>query len=1239
VVLCCLVLSGLFGLAHGSRVITKVLNASQTSSGGSLWTATNRLQSDLTSISCPVSGECEAVGNGGSTYTSVDGGKNFSSTWFGEFTNLSGVSCPSLNQCVAVSTSGATGYMQNGILGINGAQSWVVGSVPSQISRLSDVSCATNFQCIAVGGTTNWDGTTSAAIIATTDGGATWFDEQTPGLWGDLYSVSCSTASLCVAVGFGGSGQIILITTDAGVASNGQSGWMQVLNPGAGTEYTSVSCPTVNFCAAVGNNQSSPIAAYSINGGFNWTNVGIPNGVTQMQNISCNTFGECLAVGLDGSLLNSLNWGQSWSSQAISSDNEEMTSVDLPPNTSQGITVTVNGVVLTSIQFPGPIVTGVTPAIAVNSTGYSATVTGYGFSSNDTVAISGYQITPTAVTPNSLTIAVPINLNGKFDVQVSSPTLTSPIVASDQITVIPPNTPVATNPVSTYDSADPDVINVSGTYYRFNTNSLGNIPTWKSTDLSSWTYVGDALPTLPSWTNNAGGTVWAPSVIHVANQYDLYYVTKDLSSSAQCISVATSSSPSGPYVDNSNGPLICPNQSSQVWSIDPSGFVDTNGNVYLIWKYQANGSTIESTLMSSNGTSVAGTNVPLIVQSQGWEATVENPDLEFMNGSYYLFYSGGLWNSAQYGVGVAVCSGPLGPCIKPFDYPIVSSYGSIWGPGGETVFKDNYGYWWMGVAAWTSPYTSYSGGGKRYFDLISLNSVFGMEQALGPITGVLPASYFPTISGLSQYTGYYKGTYTLTAYGKGFSTTSAAYLGSIQVPYTIISDTEIQLTVSNVNTFWWVPVVIVSSNGWSTYDRSLLLQSPYPRLNDIGIIFTMANEYVPVTPTRICDTRSSATIPPNYAGDTLDSGQTLNVQVESASGIVPSEATAVVLNLTAVSPSENGYLTAYPYGIDQPATSSLNFSAGAYAVANMVVVPIGAEGKISIYNFQGLTDILADVEGYYVYESFMPPSTGTYYPVSPTRVVDTRKGATDPSTYAGTTLAGGTQESFTVTGVGPIPSSGVGAVVMNLTATNTSSDGFLTAYPTGGTLPTTSSLNFGPNQSVPNRVIVPVNSSGQVTVYANVATDFIVDVSGWFSTSGTGVNGSYFYVADPTRIADSRASSGYQDAGLTLSGASTIGLGTPDTVATVNQFGDQVPSGSVALFANLTATNTKYPGFMTAWPSNLSAPGTSDLNWSPLETIANAGIIPLASNGDFSIAANSTADFVADVSGYFGPLV
>ncbi len=252
-----------------------------------------------------------------------------------------------------------------------------------------------------------------------------------------------------------------------------------------------------------------------------------------------------------------------------------------------------------------------------------------------------------------------------------------------------------------FDFPDPDVILTGQTYYAYATNSVaGNIQVISSSDLVHWAPVGNALPRLPSWA--AANLTWAPSVAAVNGHFELYYAVDVAGTSDECISVATSGAPGGPFIDKSTGPLEC--QKSLGGSIDPSVFVGSGGTSYLVWKSGGPGSSaIWSQRLDPAGTSFASKTSPtlLLTPGQPWEAgTVEAPDLVTNGGHDYLFFSGNDWNSANYGVGVASCTGPLGPCTDNSMSPILASGGGIEGPGGESVFSDSTGDFFVAFHAW-----------------------------------------------------------------------------------------------------------------------------------------------------------------------------------------------------------------------------------------------------------------------------------------------------------------------------------------------------------------------------------------------------------------------------------------------------------------------------------------------------------------------------------------------------------
>jgi hypothetical protein len=209
------------------------------------------------------------------------------------------------------------------------------------------------------------------------------------------------------------------------------------------------------------------------------------------------------------------------------------------------------------------------------------------------------------------------------------------------------------------------------------------------------------------------------------------------------------------------------------------------------------------------------------------------------------------------------------------------------------------------------------------------------------------------------------------------------------------------------------------------------------------------------------------------------------------SPIPASGVTAAVLNVTAVAPSSASFLTVYPSDVPKPLASNLNFPPGVN-IPNLVVVKVGSDGNVIVYNDQGDVDVIFDVVGWY-------GQTGANFaPLPPHRILDTRDGTGGTAVRIGA----GEARPIKVTGVGGVPGSLVSAVVINTTAVAPSAGSFLTIYPSDVTSPVASNLNFGPGQIIPNLVFVKVGSDGNVVLYNDQGTvDVIFDVVGWYTSA------------------------------------------------------------------------------------------------------------------------------------------
>jgi len=281
------------------------------------------------------------------------------------------------------------------------------------------------------------------------------------------------------------------------------------------------------------------------------------------------------------------------------------------------------------------------------------------------------------------------------------------------------------------DFPDPFVLRDGDGYFAFATGANGrNVQVARSRDLTAWSMLPDALPTLPPWAARERGLTWAPSVLRRERHYVLYYTAADTGSGFQCISRAIAERAEGPYVDDSPRPFVCQTGEATplCGSIDPSPFVDGSGKAWLLYKSDENSPSCRGTAriwsqaLSDDGLSVVGAASMLLATDRSWEGPlIEGPSMIQDGSSTLLFYSANWYESADYAVGYARCEGPAGPCKKiTVDGPLFESNETALGPGGQEIFTDLSGRSWMAYHAWTPPTTTYADGGRRSLRLARL---------------------------------------------------------------------------------------------------------------------------------------------------------------------------------------------------------------------------------------------------------------------------------------------------------------------------------------------------------------------------------------------------------------------------------------------------------------------------------------------------------------------------------------
>ncbi len=256
-----------------------------------------------------------------------------------------------------------------------------------------------------------------------------------------------------------------------------------------------------------------------------------------------------------------------------------------------------------------------------------------------------------------------------------------------------------------------------------------------------------------------------------------------------------------------------------------------------------------------------------------------------------------------------------------------------------------------------------------------------------------------------------------------------------------------------------------------------------------------------------------------------------------------------------------------------------------------------------------------------------PAAMADFTSVGPKRVFDTRAMQSPHAlrVVAKQQVGGGHELNVKMTDlIGFVPATGVGAVSLNVTATGSTADGFITVYGCG-TRELVSSVNFTAGGTVANAVIAPVSATGTVCFYANAPTDIVVDVNGWFAL------GSAFTSIGPKRVLDTRA--GNSPDALRAVAKSRI---EADSVLEVRltDLAGYVPAdgvGSVSL--NVIVTNADAAGFITVYSCGTRAM-VSSLNFAAGQTVANAVLAPVSAAGNVCFYSMATTDLIVDINGW-----
>ena len=237
------------------------------------------------------------------------------------------------------------------------------------------------------------------------------------------------------------------------------------------------------------------------------------------------------------------------------------------------------------------------------------------------------------------------------------------------------------------------------------------------------------------------------------------------------------------------------------------------------------------------------------------------------------------------------------------------------------------------------------------------------------------------------------------------------------------------------------------------------------------------------------------------------------------------------------------------------------------------------------------------------------PAVG-FQPLSPARVVDTREN------LGATRLEAGVVKTLQISGRGGVPA-GANAVSANFTIVGQQGGGYLTVWNCGPTRPVVSTVNYSGGEVAPNAATVPLDSGGRLCVFSTTATDLVVDVNGYYGTTGA----AKFTPIAPVRVMDSR-----ENDGAPLAPGQTVELQIGGT--------NGVPAGVSAVTLNVTSTNAETLGYVTVYACGSDRPTVSSLNPTPDRVRPNLVVTPVSAGGTVCLYTLAETHLVVDVTGY-----
>ena len=318
----------------------------------------------------------------------------------------------------------------------------------------------------------------------------------------------------------------------------------------------------------------------------------------------------------------------------------------------------------------------------------------------------------------------------------------------------------------------------------------------------------------------------------------------------------------------------------------------------------------------------------------------------------------------------------------------------------------------------------------------------------------------------------------------------------------------------------------------------------------------------------------------------------------------------MAVTITAVTPTGAGALIAYQAQTPRPAVTDVRYPVGRNTSA-AAVVRTSTAGRISVFNAagSGSTDVVVDVAGYYVGGIPSDVEPGVLHTVTPLRRYDSGPGK----------VGAGKQVTVAVGGRAGIPAR-VGTIAAMISVVVPARSGALTAHAAGSTRPAESTMPFLAGVNSTAFAFVPADSSGRIALdnISSGAVRITVDVVG-YTVAGVVSAAGALQPRAPARILAAAALAAHTSRSVEIAG-----------------HGGVPPGNLSAVVVTITVASAARAGGVVAWRAGTSAPGVTNVQFAPRQTVSDLAVVAISAGGAIGIRNSSGGPvrIYLDVAGY-----